>query len=176
MMERTAIRPRVVGWEEVDLALKHIGEIDLEMQQIELEGKEVIRQAELRIEQALAPLAERRKRIEAEIYAFASARVADFGKRKSKNLSYGKVDRRNTPAKIEQLPGVSVEETAERIRKMMPEQYEEFVVERPQLVKVKLRELAGDVLARLGLKKTSEQNQWGIKINYDKVKEALGGR
>ena len=174
MMARTAIKVEVKSLEDMDRALAEIGRVDLEMQQIELEERSAISLAEQRIKTALSPLAEKRKRIEAEIYAYASANPEIFGKKRSVQLAFGKVDIRNTPAKIEQLSGVSVEESARRIQVHMPDKYDEFVVEKPSLIKTKLRELGNDVLARLGLRKTRVKDQYGVKIRYDKVKEALG--
>ena len=172
-MARTRIEVRCECWEDVDRVLANIGEIDIRMMAAEHAAKNRIMSVQAGLENVLNPLAAQRKELEMQVYSFMQAHRGDFGKKKSKKLTFGKVDWRTHPAKIVQRKGWSLEAIVQKIKDVFANTWKEYVVVKATLDKTKLRGLSDESLAQVGLEKKQDVDQPGLSVDYEKVKEAL---
>lgn len=89
-------RKRIEGtqlnsWAEVDDTLRQIGEIDRDLGQIEAKQNAAIDKAKAKAKEDAEPLNARKKGLEAAIKEFCDAHRAEFGKVKTKQLTFGSV-------------------------------------------------------------------------------------
>ena len=79
------------SWDDVDVALKELAELEVRRQQIEGEMTEAINRIKEEAKEKAAPVTERAKYLTKQIEHFAASRKEEFAKRRSRELTFGKV-------------------------------------------------------------------------------------
>ena len=175
-MSRTRIEVECQSWDEVDDALAKIGELDLQMKAEDLAAKREIKKIESGRDMALTTYAARRRELEIQIYVYMQRHRADFGKNKSKKLTYGTVDFRNDPSVVVERKGWTVGQIVAAIKERFGKAWKEYVTVKESLAKTKLRELSDEELAVVGLEKTEKKEKPGLKVDFEAVKRAMAQR
>lgn len=145
----------VDNWDEVDSALKRMGEIDIALEEIKGDATLQINKIKDEAKKSAAPLESERKHIEKVIKLFAENRKDEFSKKRSRELNFGTVGYRL-------VKSVSIPRDKEKVSALLKSlksyglstciKFEE----KPD--KDKISELADDTIVKLGLKRTVKDN------------------
>lgn len=84
------------SWDDVDNALKQIGEIECRQSLINAEISKKINDAKAQYEPTLQELNDQKTKLEQQMKTFAESNRVDFGKAKEKKLTFGSVNFRSS--------------------------------------------------------------------------------
>jgi len=79
------------SWNDVDEAIKRMGELDIAMERIQGDATIRINEVKNEAKRKAAPLSEERKKLEKAVQAFCEAHKDEFAKRRSKALNFGTI-------------------------------------------------------------------------------------
>jgi len=157
----------IKNWEDVDLALKELASLEVKRSEIEGELNERINELKKDAKKRVAPILEQIKHITKLIELFAINKKSEFAKKRTKELTFGKIGFRlvtsvsipRDKAKVEALlKGLKAYGLSDCIK------YEE----KPD--KEKLKELDDTTLVKLGLEK-KVKDSFRIEPYLEKIKE-----
>lgn len=131
-------------WEEVDNALKELGELEIQREKLEGEQTLKINQIKDEILKKAAGLDEKINKIKKEIERFAEQNRADFSHKRSKTLNFGKIFFRYTES-------ISTRCVATAINSLKALNLDAFIRVKEELDKEQLKTLDGKTLARCGI-------------------------
>ncbi|MDD3536184.1 MAG: host-nuclease inhibitor Gam family protein [Candidatus Cloacimonetes bacterium] len=93
--------PTITSWEEANLALKSLGELSVQIRELENKKTELISDITAKFDADAAPILSDIKTITSEIESFATLRKDEFIEKRSKELSHGTISMRvSTSVKI----------------------------------------------------------------------------
>ena len=154
------------SWGEVDDALKELAELEIRKNEVEGELNEKINRAKKDAKEKIAPIIEQMKHITKMIELFAASKKAEFAKKRSKELTFGKIGFRL-------VTSVSIPRDKAKIEALLKSlkayglndciKYEE----KPD--KEKLKELDDATLVKLGLEK-KVKDSFRIEPFLEKIK------
>ena len=131
-------------WEEVDNAMKELGELQIKKEKLEGEQTLKINQIKDETLQKAAGLDERISKLKKEIERFAEEHRADFSQKRSKNLNFGKIFFRYTES-------ISAKCIATAISALKALNLDSFIRVKEELDKDQLKTLDAKTLARCGI-------------------------
>lgn len=84
-------KKRLNNWDEVDDAIRRMGELDIALERIQGEATMRINQIREEAKQKSAPLNSERKELEKAVQAFCESHKDEFSKKRSKVFNYGTI-------------------------------------------------------------------------------------
>ncbi len=81
----------IYSWEDVDIALRELGEQEIKKSMIEGRLNESLNEAKARAKEEVAPILKSMKHIVKMIELFAASKKEEFAKKRSKEFTFGKV-------------------------------------------------------------------------------------
>lgn len=156
--------PGLKTWDEVDQALRRMGEIDIATQKIFGNLTLKVNELKQRAENEAGPLNAERKEIEEAVAAFCEGHKEEFTKQRSKELTFGLVAFRI----VTKIVIRSKEACLAAMHALKLDSYIR-VIEEPD--KLAMEGLDDAVLAKVGAKRKTE-DRLRIEPNLERLKEA----
>jgi phage host-nuclease inhibitor protein Gam len=153
--------PALKSWEDVDLRLKEIGEIDLSIKGIEAIMNVAISDAKLAAEMDAKPLLDRKALLELEVKEYAEANKHEI-EGKTKVLNFGKCGFRLSTKII--LGKVAACLAALKARGML-----DCITVKEEVNKEVLRTCPEEIIAAVGARKKVEDVFW-LEPDYERLK------
>ncbi|MHC1760420.1 MAG: host-nuclease inhibitor Gam family protein [Negativicutes bacterium] len=153
--------PALKSWDEADLHLKEIAEIDIQLQTIEAGMNLKISDAKLAAEMDAKPLQDRKEKLSLEIKDFAEDHKCEFAG-KTKNLNFGKCGFR-------QSTKILISKIASCIAALKAKGLTDCIKSKEEVNKDILRTKSDDVIASVGARKKVEDVFW-LEPDYEKLK------
>lgn len=160
----------VNSWEQVDDALRRMGEIEIAVTKIGADATLKINEIKDEAKTKAAGLESERKHLEKIVTLFAESRKAEFAKKRSKELNFGTVGYRLVQ-KVS-MPR-DKEKVAALLKSLIAYGHGDCIVYEEKPDKDKIAALADDTIAKLGLKRSTEDS-FRIQPKIEKVQEAEG--
>jgi phage host-nuclease inhibitor protein Gam len=168
MARKRIEQAKLKTWDDADDALRDIGVIDRAMVRLETEANEKIDGIKKSVETTARQLRENKALLELQLEAFCSANRGDFGKVKSKPLTFGTVSFRES-SRIIVKKGKAITEAIIAALKELG--HKECIRTKETLNKEEMKKLDEETLARVGARKKAGET-FGYEINAEKVREA----
>ena len=157
----------IKSWDDVDVALKELASLEVKRNEIEGELNEKINELKNGAKEQVAPILEQIKHLTKLVELFASSQKQEFAKKRTKELTFGKIGFRL-------VTSVSIPRDKAKIEALLKSlkayglsdciKYEE----KPD--REKLKELDDTTLVKLGLEKKVKDN-FRIEPYLEKIKE-----
>jgi len=157
----------IQDWNEVDNALRRMGEIEIDIGEVEGNMNLAINGLKAKANQKIAPLEEERKGLEKEVLNFTENNKEEFARARNKQLIFGKVAYRVVQG-IRFLNGM---ETV--ISAMKAFGLTDFLRIKEQPDKEKMLELDDATLVKIGASR-EVQDKPRIELDLEKVRKAAG--
>jgi phage host-nuclease inhibitor protein Gam len=159
---KIASEPVLKSWEDVDLHLKEVGEIDIAVTELETEMNKQISDIKFSNEYAAQPLLERRKRLGMEIKAFVDEHKGEITG-KTKVLNFGSTGfRKSTKLIIQKVKDVIIMLKAKGM--------ESCVKKKESINREVLGTYTDEVLESVGVTRKKGDEFW-FEPKYEKIKE-----
>lgn len=153
--------PALKTWEEVDLHLKEVAEIDIKLQAIEADMNLKISDSKLAAELEAKPLHDRKEKLSLEIKDFAEDHKFEFDG-KTKTLNFGKCGfRQSTKIVISKIKSV--------LEALKAKGLTDCITVKEEVNKEILRTKPDEVIAAVGARKKVEDIFW-LEPDYEKLK------
>lgn len=149
------------GWEEVDQALKEIGEIDRKVKTAEIEMNETISMIKASAEDKTRFLLKRKEELEEQIALFTEGRRDEFKEAKTKSFVYGEVGFRKTTSIITRNLKAIIEALKQN-------RMDDCIDVTEKLNKEKLAEYDDEALNKVGAKRKTE-DRFFLKIAEERL-------
>lgn len=162
----------IQNWNDVDTALRLIGEKEIAIANIEGEMTLKINAVKEDTKTALAEIATEKKELEKAVEGFCEANKAEFAHKRSKELTFGEIGYRLV--KSVSVPRVKAKLDA-LIKSLKAFGLSDCISYTETVDKDKLTELKDEDLVKLGLNRTTKDS-FRIKTNLEKIKEPGSGR
>ena len=163
--EKTGIwQNKIKAWDEVNEALRRMGELDIAMQKITGDLTLAINSQKACAEEELSPLAEERKELEASIALFCDDHKEEFTKTRSRELTFGLVAYRV-------VTRIAVRSKEACLAAMHALKLTQYIRTYEEPDKEALVDLDDAVLAKIGAKRKTE-DKLRIEPAIEKVREA----
>lgn len=139
---------KLKNWDEVDLNLKEIGELQYQLDTIEGEMNAHIADVKLDADMKAKPIQVRIKELEEEIKAYTDENREDLGNKKSKEMGFGKLGfRKSTKISLPSAKG----KLDEIIRKLKTHNMQDCVIQPPEKIdKENLKKYPADDIIKIG--------------------------
>jgi phage host-nuclease inhibitor protein Gam len=159
--------PALKGWQDVDDALRKIGESENKLE--ELEGEMTLQINEIKDKYALMsqPLNERIKELTGQVEDFVEANRDDFGDKKTRTLNFGETGFRQSTAIV--IPK-GKEEIDEIIRRLRSRGMDACVVVTEKIDKDALRAYGEDVVRAVGASWRQTDKFW-LEANKERLND-----
>jgi phage host-nuclease inhibitor protein Gam len=157
--------PVLKSWDEVDLHMKEVGEIDLELLNVEGKMNQKISDAKLEAELEVKPLKDRKERLAREVKDFVeNHRVEINGK--TKRMNFGQLGFRQSTKVVIPKDQAKVQAiiAALKAKNML-----DCVNTKEDVNKDILRTYSDEVIAAVGARKKVEDVFW-LEPDYEKIK------
>jgi phage host-nuclease inhibitor protein Gam len=160
MRKRIETKPALQSWDDVDLYLKEICELEVQIE--EVEAKLSIQVSDLKLEAAdkVKTATERIKRLELEMKEFVGNNRVDI-KGKTMDLNFGATGFRKSTKII-------ISNNKNAIAQLKLKGLTDCIKTNESIIKDKLKDLSDDVLAAVGAKKSGKDTFW-----YETKREKL---
>jgi len=158
----------IENWDDVDAALRRMGEI--EIAKAKIDGEITLRINEIKEEgkSKVKGLEHERKSLEKAIEIFCQAHKEEFAKKRSRELNYGKIGFRIV--RSVSLPRAK-EKLSALLKALKAYGHPECIVYEEKPNKEKIVELPDEELVKLGLKRTVKDS-FRIQPAIEKIEEA----
>ncbi len=159
---------KIENWQDVDEALRELASLQIKRSEIEGRLNESINALKEQAKREAAPIVESMKRLTKEIEAFAMSKKSEFAKKRTKELTFGKIGFRlvtsvpipRDKAKVEAL-----------LQSLKAYGLSECIIYEEKPNREKLKELDDATLVKLGLEKRVKDS-FRVEPFIEKVKEA----
>lgn len=148
-------------WDDADLHLKEIAEIDVELSKIEAEMNLQIQDVKLAMDMKAQPLKDRKEKLANDIKDFAENNRNEFMDFKTKILTFGKVGFR-------QSTSVVVSKVNQVIEALKKKAMLDCITVKESVNKEVLRTYPDEVIASVGARKKVEDVFW-LEPDYEKL-------
>lgn len=157
----------IQNWDDVDKALRLIGEREIALANLEGEMTLKINAIKEDAKTAAEPITAEKKELEKAVEGFCAANKAEFATKRSKELTFGKIGYRLV--KSVSIPRVKAK--IEGILKALKSYgLADCIVSTETIDKDKIVELRDEDLVKLGLSRTVKDS-FRIETNLEKIKE-----
>lgn len=160
----------IKSWEEVDFALRTIGEIE-----IEVEKKEGL--ANLRINDIKEKLAvelngkmARKARLEKDLQEFLDSHQEELGSVKSRKLSFGSLGFRLAPPKLKPIAKMTWAKVVEKLKDLRLEKFLRYPDPEPD--KEALKTADAEILKQVGVRVCSEEFFW-YEVDRQQIEKGI---
>ena len=157
----------IKNWNDVDVALKQLASLEVKRNEIEGEMNEKINAVKEEAKSRVAPILEQIKHLTKLIELFAASRKDEFAKKRTKELTFGKVGFRVVTSVSIPRDKAKVEALLKSLKAYGLSDCITFI-EKPD--KEKLKELDDTTLVKLGLEK-KVKDSFRIEPYLEKVKD-----
>ncbi len=155
------------NWEDVDMGLKRLGEIEVTIEIIEGDLTQDVSAAKDRAKDRAKNIVQERTDIEKSIKDFVELNKAEFAKKRTKTLMFGEIG-------VRVVKSVSIPRGAEKlaalVKSLIAYGHNDCVKTKQEPDRDAIAELTDDDLARLGLKRTT-RDSLRIVPNIERIKE-----
>jgi phage host-nuclease inhibitor protein Gam len=162
------MRTELNDWNEVDSALKQLGECDIRLAHIEGEATKKINEIKELAKKEADGIIETRKHVEKMITLFAENHKADFSKKRSKELNFGTVGYRL-------VKSVSIPRDKEKLTALLKSLkaygFGECIKYEEKPDKDKIAELSDESIVKLGLKR-SVKDSFRVQPKIERIEDA----
>lgn len=155
------VAPSLKSWEEVDLHLKEIGEIDIKVQGIEAKMNYIISDAKLAADMDAKPLIDRKEKLQLEIKEFAETHKHEI-EGKTRKLIFGKCGFRASTKII-------IGKVKACLAGLKAKGMTDCITVKETINRETLRAYDDDVLVSVGARKKVEDVFW-IEPDYERLK------
>lgn len=152
------------SWDEIDNALRQIGELDRNIQLLEASQNEMIDQIKAQTKESAAPLQEKKTGIELAIKEYCEANRAEFSKVKTKTFTFGSVGFRISTK-------IMIKRVADTLQALKDLKLLTCIRTKEEIDKEAMKSLSSETLAEVGASLKTE-NTFGYEINQEQLKEA----
>lgn len=160
MARKRFAEPALKNWDEVELHMKEIGEIDLELQNVEGTMNQKISDVKLEADLASRPLKDRKEKLAHEVKDFVESRRHEIDG-KSRRLNFGVVGfRQSTSLVISKLTAV--------LESLKARNMQDCINVKESVNKDVLRTYPDEVIAAVGARKKVEDVFW-LEPDYEKL-------
>jgi len=137
----------IANWAEADEIVRQIGDLQLQITNLEQAAKEDLDSIKAKLAEAVKPLQEKIKLHTRSLEAFAANNRKDFGRAQSRKLNFGMLGWRKSAS-------ISIKKTTlELIRKVFGKRYAEYVHVKESVNREALRRLTDEQLASVGARR-----------------------
>ena len=162
-------RKRIEGtqlktWDDVDHALKSIGEIDRELALIEADQNETIDRAKAEAKAQAKPYQDRKAGLEVAMKKFCESNRTEFLKQKTKPLTFGSVGFRLSTK-------IMIKKIGDTLQALKDLELTQCIRTKEELDKEAMKALDTETLTRVGAALKSE-NVFGYEVDQAKLQEA----
>ena len=157
----------IKNWDDVDVVLKNLASLEVKRAEIEGELNERINELKNGAKERVAPILEQIKHLTKLIELFASSQKQEFAKKRTKELTFGKVGFRLVTSVAIPRDKAKVEALLKSIKAYGLNDCISFV-EKPD--KERLKELDDTTLVKLGLEK-KVKDSFRIEPFLEKIKD-----
>ena len=164
---KEVIMQEIKNWNDVDVALKQLASLEVKRNEIEGEMNEKINAVKEEAKSRVAPILEQIKHLTKLIELFAASRKDEFAKKRTKELTFGKVGFRLVTSVSIPRDKAKVEALLKSLKAYGLSDCITFI-EKPD--KEKLKELDDTTLVKLGLEK-KVKDSFRIEPYLEKVKD-----
>ena len=162
--------PQLKSWDEVDLALAELAELERGKESIEAVMQETIAAAKLQAKTDAEPVLERMELLAHQIEGYAGAHRTDLGTGKTKVLVFGQVGWRKSTKVV--VPR-DADKLADIIRQLRERGWDDCVtVTQPKINKDALRAHPLEDIAKLGVSVQVDDNFW-IETKRDDIPQEV---
>ena len=154
-------------WDEVDVALKRMGEIDIQTSKIVGEATLKINEIKEKAKPKIAGLDSERKHLEKIITLFCESKKDEFAKKRSREFNFGTVGFRTV--KNVSIPRDKAK-LAALIKSLKAYGFNECIIYEEKPNKDKIAELADESIVKLGLKRTVKDS-FRVVPKIEKIEE-----
>jgi len=158
------MKNEINSWEEVDQALKKLGQLDFEIEQREARLTGIIQKAQERYKPAIEKISQETEALTQAIQEFATKHKTDFDGKQTKILNFGEVSFRLGKPSYEFLK--SEEEIADVLLRMGENKCVKIEM---KIIKNSLKNIAESTLCRLGVKIVPGFLRWFITPYVEKI-------
>ncbi len=173
MAKRVAPEPVIKSWEEADLFLRQVGELDIEIERKEGQANLKINEIKEKLAADLNGKLAKMARLEADLEEFLNAHKSELGEAKSRKLNFGSLGFRSSPSKLKPASKMTWEKVVQKIQELKLLQYLRFPDPEPDKEKIK-NEADMKIMKDIGVRICSEENFW-YEADREKI-EGLRGR
>jgi phage host-nuclease inhibitor protein Gam len=159
---RIASEPVLKSWEDVDLHLKEIGEIDITITELETSMNKQISDIKLANELSAKPQQQRRKRLELEIKEFVDEHKGEI-KGKTRVLAFGSVGFRKSSKLV-------IQKVKDVIKLLKAKKMENCIKVKESINREVLGTYNDDVLESVGVTRKNGDEFW-LEPKYETIKE-----
>jgi phage host-nuclease inhibitor protein Gam len=153
------------SWDEVDDKLKRIGELGLRLEEMERSMNTTITGIKEGTKASAKPLLEEQERLSHLVREYAEENAAAFGKRKSLDLTHGKVGwRKSTSLKIKRV--------ADTLTALKAQGMSQYIRAKESVDKEGLRDLGDHVLTMLGVQRKVD-DVFFLEPDREKIREVV---
>ena len=132
------------SWEEINISLKYLAEKKLELKKLETEQEEKINEIKKENSLKIELLKEGIASAEESIKTFAEANISDFGEKRSKKFTFGKISLKSSKSFVIGC----VETTIKRLRAL---NLNNCIREKEEIIKESLKKLDKPTLSKVGI-------------------------
>lgn len=151
-------------WEDLDQALREVGEIDRELGLLEAGQNEAIDRIKAGTKEQAAPLHDRKGALELAMKEFCEANRGEFAKVKTRQLTFGAVGFRLSTK-------VVIKKVADTLQALKDLGLAQCIRTREEPDKEAMKNLSSETLAEVGAALKTE-NAFGYEINLERLREA----
>lgn len=152
------------SWNDIDRALKEIGEIDRELALLEAGQNEAIDKVKAQTKESAAPLMDRKSALELAMKEFCETNRSEFSKVKNRQLTFGSVGFRISTR-------VVIKKVADTLQALKDLGLTHCIRTKEEPDKEAMKALATETLAEVGAALKTE-NAFGYEINLERLREA----
>jgi phage host-nuclease inhibitor protein Gam len=156
------------NYEDIQKALREIGEIDMKIEAEEAEATKLINEIKEKAQEVVSPLLDRRKALEEHIELFAEARQKeDFVQKKSMDLVFGEIGFRSSGG------GIRVKSTKSTVEALLSlgENFKHLLITEHKPNKEALEGVTDDFLKKIGCSRTKKTEKFWFNVHREKVTE-----
>lgn len=151
-------------WDDVDHALKEIGEIDRDLALIEASQNETIDKIKADSKEKAAPLMDRKSGLELAMKEFCESNRSEFTRLKTRQLTFGSVGFRISTK-------VMIKKIADTLQALKDHGLTHCIRIREEPDKEVMKSLSSETLAEVGASLKTE-NAFGYEINLERLRES----
>ena len=170
MAKKIAPEAVIKDWEEADLALRQIGEIEIEVEKKEGVANLKINDIKEKLAGELNGKLARKARLEKDLEEFFEVRQAEVAPAKSRKLNFGALGIRSNPSKLKPLGKNTWEKIVAKIQELNLGEFLRFPDPEPDKEKIKA-EADGETMKAIGVRVCSNDEFW-YEVDREKIKES----
>jgi len=169
MGKKIAPEPVIASWEGADLALRQIGEIEIEVEKKEGLANLKINDIKEKLAGELNGKLARKARLAKDLEEFLGGHKEELGTAKSRKLNFGWLGFRLSPPRLKPIAKMTWAKVAEKLKELGLKKYLRFPDPEPDKEKIKA-EADFETMKEIGVRICSEENFY-YEVDREKIAE-----